>query len=253
MWGLKVSRAPKPKGFTLIELLMVAVMLGIVGLAIVATFGGGLKIFYRVESHTATQSEVLLSLEKMEKDLKNTFAFKGMDFIGEAKKVTFPATLRTVFAKNKITESLGLVSYYRDDSHNMRTLSREEKTYIQAAQKENPERGDIMTLAPIEDIQFQYFSYDPESKTYSWISAWDRSEVREKEKKDGKVAKEAGVLEDRPEDLPLGVKIKISYKDGDKTLTLDRTVFIKTAVSLNLAKIKAKAEKHNAQEVQREP
>ena len=41
--------ARKVKGFTLVEMLLVAVLLGIVGLAIVSTFAGGLKIFNRAE------------------------------------------------------------------------------------------------------------------------------------------------------------------------------------------------------------
>lgn len=248
-----MSSAHKVKGFTLVEMLMVAVMLGILGLAIVSTFAGGLKIFNRMERYTATKAEILLSMEKMEKDLRNTFSLKGIDFIGEAKRMTFPATLRTFSAQGRTEESLGSVSYYRDDSRNERSLSREEKTYTLAVKKENSGHGDVMVLAPIEDINFQYFSYDSETKTYSWVGAWDKSEARKEQKEENKVAKGVVALEDRPEDIPLGVKIKISYKDGGETFTLSRTVFIKTAVSLNFAKIRAKAEKNNSQEAPSEP
>jgi len=247
-----VPRTHKTKGFTLVELMLVAVLLGIVGLAIVATFAGGLKIFDRMESYTAAKTDVLLSMEKMEKDLRSTFPVKGVGFIGEAKKMTFPAILRTVSAKGQAEESLGSVSYYLDNAGDVRALSREERTYIQAVQKGSSEHGDIAVLAPIEDLNFQYFSYDPEAETYSWVNLWDKSEPKEDQKEEGKAPKGVIALENRPEDIPLGVRIKISYRDGDKTLTLNRTVFIKTAVSLNLAKKKAKAEKHNSKKVESE-
>ncbi|MEI9476840.1 MAG: type II secretion system protein [Deltaproteobacteria bacterium] len=246
-------RTHKIKGFTLLEMMMVAVMLGIVGLTIVTTFAGGLKIFHRMESYTAAKADVLLAMETIERDLRNTFSYKGIDFIGDAKRMAFPAILKTSSSKGPAGGSLGSVSYFRDDGSNARALSRQEKTYAQAVKKESSEHGDTTALVPIEDIDLQYFSYDPEAETYSWGSVWDKSEAREEQEKEGKVAKGVIALEDRPEDLPLGVKIKISYTDGDKTLTLNRTVFIKTAVSLNLAKRRAKAEKNDSKEADSEP
>jgi prepilin-type N-terminal cleavage/methylation domain-containing protein len=245
-------RARKSQGFTLIELLLVVVMLGMIGLTIVSTFAGGLKIFDRMERYTATKADVLLSLEKMERDLRSAFPFKGIPFIGEAKKVTFPAILRTASEKGPIEESVGSVSYYRDDSRKERGLSREEKKYALAANKESTERGDVMMLAAIEDIDFQYFTYDPETTTYNWAEGWDKPEAKEDPGAKVKTGGTELILEDTAEELPLGVKIKIRYRDGGKTLTLSRMVFIKTSVSLNLAKKKAAEEKRHSQEADRE-
>ena len=144
-------------------------LVGIVGLAIVATFDGGLKIFNRAESSISSKTDVLLAVEKMERDLRNTFSFKGIDFVGTAQKMTFPAMLRTTFDKNRTEESPGSVSYYLDDATDERFFSREEKTYTQAVKKESSEHGDITVLAPVENISFQYFSYDPQAETYRWI------------------------------------------------------------------------------------
>lgn len=227
---------------------MVAVMLGIVGLTIVATFAGGLKIFHRMESYTAAKADVLLALETLERDLRNTFSCRGIDFIGDAKRMTFPAILKTSSEKDPAGGSLGSVAYFCDDRGHARALFRQEKNYAQAVKKESSGHGNTTELVPVEDIDLQYFSYDPEAETYSWGSVWDKSEAREEEEKSGKVAKGVSALEDRLEDLPLGVRIKIRYAEGDKTLTLKRTVFIKTAVSLNLAKRRAKEEKNNSQE-----
>ena len=247
-----MSRTHKAHGFTLIELMLVAVLLGIVGLAIVATFAGGLKIFDRAENYTAAKADVFLAMEKLEKDLRSAFPVKGIDFIGEARKMAFPAILQRFSAKGRAEESLGSVSYYRGDAGDAGVLSREEKTYAEAVKKENSGHGEIEELASIQDIHFQYLSYDPQTETYRWDALWVKPKVKEEEKRESHASKGVFALEDRSEDLPLGVKIKIGYADGDKFFTLDRTVFIKTAVSLNLAKKRAKAEKKSSQKAESE-
>jgi prepilin-type N-terminal cleavage/methylation domain-containing protein len=248
MWGSIVSKAHKGKGFTLIEMMLVAVLLGIVGLAIVATFAGGMKLFHRAESYTAAKADVLLAMEKMERDLRNTFALKGIDFIGEAHRMTFSAILDTASAEDRAGGSLGSVAYFRDDGFSKGALSREEKPYAQAVQKEDLEHGDITALAPIEEINFQYFYFDPEAGTYSWVNSWDRSEAREAREKGSPFAKGVTGSENRQEDIPLGVKIKIKFTDGGRMFTMNRTVFIKTAVSLNAAMRRTKAEKNDPKE-----
>jgi type II secretory pathway pseudopilin PulG len=247
-----VFKAHKSGGFTLIELMLVAAMMGAIGLTIVATFAGGLKIFNRMENYTATRAEVLLAAEKMERDLRNTFPLKGIDFIGDAEKMTFPAILKTALSEEQIKESPGSVSYYRGGQEDGSALFREEKTYTQALKREGSARGSIMDLVPVEDVNFQYFSYDPDAKAYSWVDAWDKSESEEDEDEVVKATKNTDTLEERPENLPLGVKLKMSYRDGGKTLTLERTVFIKTAVSLNRAKKKALLGKQSSQGVSNE-
>ncbi len=247
------GRYSKVRGFTLVELMLVAALLAIVGLTIVATFAGGLKIFNRMESHSVARADVLLCMEKMERDLRNTFSLKGLDFIGEAKRVTFPAILTTFSPEGRVRASLGSFSYFRDDSRKERFFSKEEKIYTEAIKKESSERGAVTALAPVADINFQYFSYDPEAETYSWVDAWDKSEAKKEQKLEGGATKSTALSKGGPEDLPLGVKIMISYKDGDKTLTLTRMVFIKTAVSLNRAQRRAALKKTNSKGDKSEP
>ena len=247
-----MSKAPEPKGFTLIELLLVAMLLGIVGLTIVATFAGGLKIFNRVENQTAVRADILLAAEKIERDLRNTFAFQGIDFIGETRRVIFPSIIGDASGKGASGISLGSVSCFRDDNRKQRVLSREEKSYALTSSTGSSGRGQISEIAPIDDVEFQYLSYDPEADSYAWVDTWGKSGAREERKKKGGAPKGGVALEDMPEDLPLGVKIKFHYREGDKILTLDRTVFLKTAVSLNRAKKRAKAEKRNSGEAKNE-
>lgn len=109
-------------------------------------------------------------------------------------------------------------------------------------------KGAVTALSPIEDIKFKYFSYDPEAESYSWVDSWDKSEEREDRQEEGKSKSGKIALKDMAEDIPLGVKMDISYKDDGKVITLNRVIFIKPAVSLNLAKIKDKLKKEGKSE-----
>ena len=60
-------------GFTLIELMVAASILGLIGLAVLTAFGSGFHVYERVQSYGGVQTDVLLVLEEMERDLRNTF------------------------------------------------------------------------------------------------------------------------------------------------------------------------------------
>ena len=227
------------KGFTLVEMMLVAGILAIIGLTIVATFSGGLKIFYRMESYNTVKADALISLDKLERDLRNAFPYEGIEFIGSSRKVTFPGLIKRFNSKGLAEESPGAISYYLDDSGRTKALSKEEKRYTQAIKKEGAEKGPITRLAAIENLTFKYYSYDPESDAYSWVSVWDKTEDIEDEEEGKKPKQENVPLKDRKEKFPLGVKIEISYKDADRVITLNRAVFIQPAVWLNLAKVRA--------------
>ncbi len=226
------------KGFTLVEIMLVAGIMAIIGLAIVSTFSGGLKIFYRMEGYNTVKADVLISIEKMERDLRNAFPYAGMEFIGSSRKVTFPGLIRKFNSDKLPEESLGAISYYLDDSGLTKAFSREEKRYVQAIKKEGRERGSVTRLASIVDLNFKYYAYDPELDSYSWVSVWDKSEDME-DGEEEKPKQENVPLKDREEKLPLGVKIEVSYKDDGKVITLNRAVFIQPAVWLNFAKVRA--------------
>ncbi len=238
-----MSRVKGAKGFTLIEMMLVAGILAVIGLTIASTFAGGLNIFYRMENYTNTRADIMLSMERLEKDIRNVFYYTGIDFIGESKKLTFPGIIKTKGPDGRPEDSLGSITYYRDDSKKTRTISREEKKYPIAVRNKEAPKGVVTALSPIEDLTFKYFSYDPDMESYSWVDMWDKSEERHDREEKGKAKTDRIKLEDMPEDVPLGVKVNISYQDGGKTVKLERIIFIKPAVSLNLAKIKAKLKK----------
>ena len=85
------GRGYKVKGFTLVELLVALCIFSIMTAAVVSVLSSGLKVYKRIKSFSGTQTDALIALEKLERDLNNTFIITGIDFSGSAENVSFPA------------------------------------------------------------------------------------------------------------------------------------------------------------------
>lgn len=178
--------------FTLVELLLVSAMLGIISLAIFATFNSGIKIWQRLNT-TLPEEDLDIFFDKFGTDLRNSFGFKYMNFIGTADKIEF-ATLVNSSRLNKRT--VGLVTYSYDPMTEV--LDREEKDFSQIY---NDEEGIItLSLKNVASLGFQYYFYDEERREYLWDDEW------------------------RKEKLPLAIRISLEFNDGTQTNKVTKTV-----------------------------
>jgi prepilin-type N-terminal cleavage/methylation domain-containing protein len=191
--------------FTLVELLITATILGIISVAIIASFASGLKVYEKVQNYTGERADVLLSLEKIERDLRNTVAYSGIDFVGKKESIFFPALTSE--------GSLGRICYYLKGR--LDTLTREEQGYARATlSKIRKGKGDIKKLVSLKDIGFSYYYYDIEEKEYAWKDSWEMEDEDED-------------MKTKPgERVPLGVRVEVTFKEGRKEVMLTRTVLI---------------------------
>ena len=81
------------KGFTLVELLIVASILGMVALAVLSSFDAGFRTFAHIQTFGGTQADVLLAMERFERDVKNAFRLSEITFDGGTKEISFPTVL----------------------------------------------------------------------------------------------------------------------------------------------------------------
>jgi len=200
-------------GFTLIELMVAASIMGVIGLTILSTFASGFHVFERIQSFGGAQADILLALEEMEKDLKNTFPYLTFPFEGDTQSMIFPAVIETIRTDDDEEENISLIgriSYFVEDAIYLNEVSkgliRVEQNYSQASagNEVTVEQGNI--LAYIEDLSLEYYSYseDEDAQDYGWVSSWSDDE--------------GSIL--------AGVKIAITYKDGDNDVQIERTVLI---------------------------
>jgi len=197
------------KGFTLIELMMAASILSLIGLAILTTFGAGLRVYERVQSYGGVQAaEALLSLEEIEQNLRNTFPHSAIKFSGDTQSIAFPALIETIEMvgdEEQAVSSVGQVSYYLSETDEEESiLAIERWDYSKATEGAQAGEGRSNTLAFIENIEFSYYFFDEKSGVYGWKDSWDKEE----------------------ENFPVGVSIKMTFQDDGRDVQLARTVFI---------------------------
>ncbi|MDD5428361.1 MAG: hypothetical protein PHI58_03875 [Candidatus Omnitrophica bacterium] len=216
------------RAFTLVELLITASLMALVAVAILSVFAAGVKVYERVRAYSDARTDMLFSLEEMERDLRSVRNISQIKFAGESGKVTFPAVVHTNFA-GKAGTSLGSISYYIDDSSHY--LVKEERDYSAATAMEPPE-GFITEMVYAENIKFSYYCYDRDSKSFSWKEVWAEEDDLAGGASPGKSSPPAGVAADKKNIVhtPLGIKIEIGCESNGESLVLTRMVFFPLAV-----------------------
>lgn len=188
----------------MVELLVTAAILGIISMAVISTFAAGLKVYEKVRDYSLERVDALLALEKIERDILNLVNFSGIDFVGEKEKITFAGMTKE--------GEPGRINYYvKGGMRGM--LIREEQGYARAISKTSRKKGETKELAALRDIDFEYYYYDEDTEEYLWKDGWKINE----EEKEG--------LE-KSEWIPIGVRVKIRFKEGKRYVTLTRSVLI---------------------------
>jgi len=181
-------------GFTLIEIIIVSAMLGLISVAIYTTFSNGAKIWQRLNQNIA-EEDLNIFLDKFTKDLRNSFKFSTISFLGQEERLEFAAL---VYSPTLNKTSAGKIIYFYDPGQ--QSLSREQLDFSQIYNSEGPYIK--QKLENIKSLKFQYYIYDPQKKEYLWQQDWAK------------------------ENLPLAVKIEFEFDNGSQTNKFYKTVSI---------------------------
>jgi len=199
------------QGFTLIELMVAASILGMIGLAILTTFGSGFSVYERVQAFGGVQADALLALEEMERDIRNIFPFPSVAVEGEKDRFAFPAVVDTVSEEGgeAVTRpSVGKVAYFLDsDGKEEKVLKKSRTDYPGAVSKNVSDAHDGETLVAVSGLAFRYLAYDLEDETYVWSGSWGRGK--------GSTLR--------------GVEVTLTYPAAGREVELVRTVFLPVA------------------------
>ncbi|MEE8360289.1 MAG: prepilin-type N-terminal cleavage/methylation domain-containing protein [Candidatus Omnitrophota bacterium] len=188
------NRKPN-QAFTLIELLVVSSMIVVISMAIFATFNNGIKIWQRTQENTR-EEDLNIFFDRFTNDLRSTFKFTGLGFIGEEDRVEF-ATLITSRRLQKKT--VGKVAYFYDGRS--KEIKKEERDFSHI---HRDDEGIIKSaLSGVESFKLFYYFYDNEKKEYLWLEEWE----------------EEGLY-------PLAVRMIFEFDDGKEVIEYTKTVDI---------------------------
>ena len=190
----KVNNPPF-KGFTLIELLVAASIVAVLGLAIVSTFAAGLRAYGQLKNADIVEADVLLSFQKIEKDLKNTFYFSGIDFTGDKKEISFAG-----FIHGK--SSIGRISYAFDPGAGG-ALIKTEQPFSGALLNKEFDSLDSKIIFFVKDLVFSYYCLNPETHQYGWSDSFNSANG-----------------------IPAQVRIKVVFQEGKNNVEREETVSI---------------------------
>lgn len=152
------------KGFTLIEISVVACIFSIVATAIGMSFISGMKLWGRFNS-AGSNMDVLITLEMMAKDLRQSLDMPSVGFQGSSSEVSFPALDGTSILK---------VTYKFDSKENalLKSSARLKDIVLNPEPDKEKEYTVEKRLLSPEEFSLSYLSYDPEAQSYSWKDAW---------------------------------------------------------------------------------
>ena len=88
------SRQTRRAGVTFVELLVAVTLLAMVGAAMAAAFGAGIRVWEAARGEGAA-TPLVLGLEQMQRDVMNLTAIGGAPFEGERESMVVPVLLRT--------------------------------------------------------------------------------------------------------------------------------------------------------------
>jgi len=159
------------KGFTLIELLLASAMSAVIGLAVYSTFYMGMSVWRRAGAVSLQDKKRLIRVERLRKDLRQTFVFRGdeIPFEGTNTTVSFPAIVNSSVVR--------LVYSFDPKNRAVRRGVQGLPEIIAAKTKEEkPAPSWAPFLEGVDDARVAYFSFDPAKGAYRWKGSWEEKD-----------------------------------------------------------------------------
>lgn len=166
-------------GFTLVELLVVIAIFAVVATAIAASLAGGIRAWDAARDFSAVETDALIDLQIMQRDIANTFRFHGIGFLGSKTTVSFPALVYPEDHEYSYggreeahgdVRRIGTVRYLY--SKDKQSLFRKAWTYP-GSEKDAEEPGEDV-IGNLKGVSFEYYRLAPEpGQPGTWVGSWD--------------------------------------------------------------------------------
>lgn len=163
--------------YTLFEMLVALAIFAMAAAAVGASAAGGLRIFARARTLDLAAENVLLSIERMERDIRNTFLLQGIGFSGTPTRLSVPGMVQVPRADGNPRQMPGRISYYVDRGSSSLTMQHD--PYGVALDEDFRTRREYAAAAAegIRDVRFEYLGFDPTARQFEWRTEWQADEA----------------------------------------------------------------------------
>lgn len=197
-----LSKKGSLTGFTLIELLIASVIFFAILLSVYSAFYAGLMSYNKMDSSFNTYQEARVIFNRMERDLKNSFAYSNADsgFRGESQALEF---FTAIDSYNNAQPEINL--YHMKYMLTPDSLERSFHKGIEALNPASEGSRDALT-SNIKELVFQYaYPADNSGNSYNWQASWPKENDDNQKKA-----------------LPLAVKVKLALIQKDSSEGRDK-------------------------------
>jgi hypothetical protein len=165
-----MKRADKRQALTLIEIIITASLVAIVGLAVFSALDSGLRIWQKLTKSTI-EEDVHIFFEKFAIDIRNSFEYKDIDFVGTKREAGFAGLVTSPLEGLRRGPGQIIYKFYPEqgvvtsEKRNLNNIFREKPGLIQKR------------LEYVEVFRFSYYYYDFLRKEYFWVDKWDEAKL----------------------------------------------------------------------------
>ena len=199
------------KSFTLIELLIAITIITLIVLSLYSAFSTGILAYKKMDSAFESFQEARIILNRLEADLKNSFAYskESSSFKGNSQTLDF-FNVSQIYNKDKQYSDICRIKYELFGS----SLKRTAFTGLTAlTEDENVKPQDFSNS--IKNINFEYaYINEGEKKDIIWQNAWPQKDEQAKQ-------------------LPLAVRVKLLFINTEakqqKTIEFTKTIALAQA------------------------
>ena len=164
--GLKLFK--RRAGFTLLELLSTTALMVVIGAALYAVLSNGIDVWKRTNEEIL-EEKVSIFFEKIAKDMRNTFSYKGVEFLGEQDSVSFPTLVISPLSHPNLVANVGKVNYFFDKKTQTVKVVKFDISGLYTGKG----REEVL-LKNVKLLKFRFYSYDPQGKEYFWYKNWQK-------------------------------------------------------------------------------
>ena len=162
MASLDKHMQSKDSAFTLVEVIIATCIFALIAVGLGSIFISGTKLWQRARNIGVSASQVLLELEGISKNIRQSLDLEEVGFVGKERSFEFPTV---------IGNSIFKIIYDFDNSKKKLFIKKIKYEDILAKKIKEPAAQEVLGA---DDVSFEYLIYDTGATSYSWESEFEK-------------------------------------------------------------------------------